>query len=214
MDDQFARLVDPIIKYVIDTLKRIAGPRAEQPDVDEVHKELVSLIQRSREAAAAADRSRDYTRLAERALVYWADEVLINSGWEHAETWREHKLLEKRFYNETVAGDEFFVLAEQARIQSRDALETFFLCLALGFQGRHASGGTQVGSPLERLGAGTYRLVRPQLRRFLPDEEGAGAPGESVPLPGTALLLRVSALTFVTVLASLAGWIMSVYLPY
>ena len=199
------------MKYVIDVRRRIAGPRAEHPGIDEVHDDLVNLIERSREAAAKVVRPRDYIELAERALVYWADEVLINSGWEHAETWRKVGLLEMTFYNATVAGHEFFVLAEQARARSRDALETFFLCLALGFQGRYARDGTHAHPELARFGVEAYRLVRPQLERFLPDEEVG--PGESVPLPGRKLLLRVSVLTAVTVLATLAGWILTVHLP-
>src|SRR5262245_50565533 len=83
MNDRFASLVDPIVQFVIETLRRISGPDAEHPGLDEVHAGLVRLVEGSRRSARAMRSSdgagRHYLELAEYALVYWADEVLIRS---------------------------------------------------------------------------------------------------------------------------------------
>ena len=75
--------------------------------------------------------------LAKYALVYWIDEILINSSWSHALDWREH-ILEWDFYRERLGGEAFFDRAREAEALSRtDPLEVFFLCVALGFQGKY-----------------------------------------------------------------------------
>jgi type VI secretion system protein ImpK len=214
MNERFSLLVDPIFRYVLETQRRIEGHGA-QPGLDEVHDELIRLIKKARRSAASYDRPRHYTELAEYALVYWADEVLINSAWVHAENWRSTRLLEWELYQEAVAGDKFFTKAETARMQSRDALETFFLCVAMGFQGRFAVS----KKPLPRwLGAGSvhpglrewskdaYRHVRENLTRLMPRDD-ARTDGETMVLPGRRLLLRVSVLTAITVLSTLCVWI-------
>jgi len=219
MDNQFAPLVDPIVQYVLDIQRRIAGPRDSHPGADDVYDELVRLFQKSRQAAATLDRPRDYTELAERALVYWADEVLINSNWEHAQTWLLNKLLERTFYQERVAGSEFFARAKLAKVQSRDALETFLLCTALGFRGMYArddgqvvrnTANRRVDPELARIGLDYYQQVRPQIKPFwAEDPKGAS---ETPSLPGRTLLLRVSILTAVTVLTTLGVWILTEHL--
>jgi type VI secretion system protein ImpK len=219
MNERFSLLVDPIVRYVLETQRRIEGHGA-QPGLDDVHDTLIRLIRSARRSAASYDRPRDYTELAEYALVYWADEVLINSAWIHAETWRSSRLLEWELYREAVAGDKFFTKADAARMQSRDALETFFLCVALGFQGRFAGskkplprwlGAGSVHSELREWSKDAYRDVRQNLTRFMPRDE-AGADGETIVLPGRRLLVRVSVLTAITVLSTLCVWLfMSTY---
>jgi type IV/VI secretion system ImpK/VasF family protein len=215
MTKRFHQIVDPIFRYMIDIQRRFVGPGMGHPSLNEVHDELVRLFHKARSSAAAEERPRDYTELAEFALVYWVDEVLINSDWAHAGEWRGHRLLEWEFYGEALAGDKFYAKAELARDRSRDAFETFFLCVALGFQGRFARDkalrprwreGAQVHPELKEWGRQAYRIVRENLDRFAPRDdsaEGAG-PGR---LPGRALLLRVSILVCVTILTTLLTWI-------
>ncbi len=152
--------------------------------------------------------------------MYWADEVLINSDWIHAQQWRGNRLIEWELYQEAVAGDKFFTKAEAARGQSRDALETFFLCVTLGFQGRFAlergmrprwRGRGSVHPELLAWGKETYRIVRTDLDRFLPRDDLQND-GEPPVLPGHRLLLRASILIGITVVATIASWIASTYL--
>jgi type VI secretion system protein ImpK len=220
MNEQFSRLVEPIIRYMINIQRRLVGPGTGHPSLDEVHDELVRLFKESRSSAASYERPRDYTDLAEYALVYWADEVLINSDWAHADEWRGNRLLEWELYQENVAGDKFFTKAEVARAQSRDALETFFVCVALGFQGRYATDkarrprwrGSGMAHPqLREWATEAYRLIRETQERLFPRED-ADFDSDPAPLPGRTLLLRVSILISITVLSTLAAWIGIYYL--
>jgi hypothetical protein len=215
MSPHFARLVDPILRYMLDAQRRFAGAGAGHPGIDEVHDDLLRLFTEARSSAASCDDPRGYTELAEYALVYWVDEILINSEWAHAEGWRGDRLLEWELYKENVAGDEFFAKAEAAVRRSPDALEVFFHCVALGFQGRYArdkarrprwQGGGPVHPELSEWVRETYGLVREGLREFLP-RDGAD-PGDLGPLPGRRLLLRVSLLTALTTLSTLTAWIL------
>jgi hypothetical protein len=122
-----------------------------------------------------------------------------------------------------VAGVEFFKKAEAAaavEARSRDALETFFLCVALGFQGRYArfkdrrprwSAPGEVEPQLVAWGKGAFRLVRGPLEPFMaPGKDDRKNDPDS--LPGRALLLRVSILTACTVLFAMAAMMLSDYL--
>src|SRR4051794_11253500 len=102
MSPRFARLVDPIFRYLFDARRRFVGAVDGHPGIDEVHDDLLRLFAEARASAASYDDGRDYTELAEYALVYWADEVLINSEWAHADGWRGDRLLEWELYKENV----------------------------------------------------------------------------------------------------------------
>ena len=72
-------------------------------------------------------------------LVYWIDEILITSTWAHAQEWTNH-ILEFHFYRESAAAIRFYEKAIEAeKRDSTDPLETFFLCVVLGFRGELAS---------------------------------------------------------------------------
>jgi type VI secretion system protein ImpK len=216
MNQSFARLVDPILRYMFVVQRRFVGAGVGHPTIDEVRDELLRLFAEARSSSASYESSRDYTELAEYALVYWVDEVLLTSEWAHADRWRGDRLLEWELYRENVAGDEFFAKAEAARVRSLDALEVFFLCVALGFQGRYAQdegrrprrrGGSPVHPQLEDWARETYPLVRENLKEFLP-RQGADTADDLGPLPGRTLLLRVSVLTALTTLSTLTAWIL------
>jgi type VI secretion system protein ImpK len=202
MNDSFARLVDPFFQEVIRLQEGFSDPTSAHPSVSEVHDRLVALIQESRQAAAVYHRPRDYTELAEYALVYWADEVLIGSGWVHAKDWLTEGLLEDRLYTTMVGGNDFFKKAERAHTRSRDALETFFVCVMLGFRGCYR------GHDLKPWVEETYQAIyhsAPSLAHDSP-ADGPGA------LLGRTLLLRASVLAMITVLATLAALIATAHL--
>lgn len=208
MTESFARLVDPFVQETLQYLEGFSEPASRHPGLVEVHNRLVSLLEEARQAAVSLPRPREYLELAESALVYWADEVLIRSRWMHASVWRRDGLLEQALYHDNVGGDEFFTKAERARAESRDALETFFLCVTLGFRGRHGVKGSD-GVVGPRADAWlidwidkSYALIYQPIAPFLPPDPPDPAPGT---LPGRALLLQSSVLTMITVLATLAA---------
>lgn len=69
-------------------------------------------------------------------LVVFADDVILNSGWEYAGDWGS-KLLERRFFETEVGGDRFFELFEDIDMSDPEVSSTYFMCLSLGFRGRY-----------------------------------------------------------------------------
>lgn len=220
MNHAFAGLVDPIIAYVTKLQGEFAGPPGGHPGLAEVRAEALRLIEAARSRAARPPRQANYADLAERALVYWVDDVLINSEWTHAEEWRTRALLEQALYGETEGGDKFYDKADEARQRgAADALEVFFVCVALGFRGKHAGhSGRQArwsapSEPARKLGRWVervYPLVCPTVAEFLPDTDAPEAPDGGAPWRG--LLLLVSALASFTILSTLAAWVAAEHL--
>ncbi|HMB69657.1 MAG TPA: type IVB secretion system protein IcmH/DotU [bacterium] len=72
-------------------------------------------------------------------LIAFIDETILNSHWESRDVWRERPLQLDR-YGETVAGERFFERLDKLRAQGpakAELLEIYYLCLALGFEGKY-----------------------------------------------------------------------------
>ena len=208
MNDAYAQLVGPVFQYVIEFPQRLA--RGEVPPLHEVRADLLALLAEAEQRASTLGLAADFAP-AKYALVYWIDEVLINSSWSHALEWREH-ILEWEYFRERLAGEEFYEKARQAETLARsDALEVFFLCVALGFQGKYANnpGELQLGGA----GLRADRLRQPVERPVPPRRPGATPNSRPLrPLPGKSILLGVSVLVSVTALVTLACFILAVHL--
>lgn len=74
------------------------------------------------------------------ALCSFVDEqVQITLGSDNQDQWRPYLIL-KRFHNNEWGGQQFFILLERSTSDSFgyvDLLEIFYLCLALGYQGKY-----------------------------------------------------------------------------
>jgi type VI secretion system protein ImpK len=154
MQSQIAQLVHSVLCYGVELRARLE--RGEQPDLDAEQTELKDRLLSDYEAVRwpefggepARDRGAWTTSPAadarsdapgrflgiRYALACWLDELFTcHSPW--AAAWNEHKL-EVEFYG---SNDRAWRFWEQAHIaQSRpgcDALEAFYLCVALGFRG-------------------------------------------------------------------------------
>jgi type VI secretion system protein ImpK len=68
------------------------------------------------------------------ALVAWVDEKANLSGWAGSAEWNSDPL-QLQLFGTRRAGVEFFEHLEKLRPENAAALEIYFLCLALGFQG-------------------------------------------------------------------------------
>jgi type VI secretion system protein ImpK len=209
MTDAFADVVAPVIQGVIDFQDGLL--RGKQPALDDQKRALTDLLSRSEEKAGrtSPDLARDF-ELAKRALVYWIDEILITSTWAHAQEWTNH-ILEFYFYRESAAAIRFYEKAIEAeKRDSTDPLETFMLCVVLGFRGDLASQEDEIRRWAlrvhGRIAEGTKHpdqfLQEPPR---LPDELRLRT------LPGERLLLAVSLLVAVTAVVSLVGLIAAVH---
>jgi type VI secretion system protein ImpK len=207
MTDAFAALVGPVFQRLIDLQHRL--DRGEHPPLEAERDQLLALLGEAEQKASTSSQLAHDFGLARHALVYWIDEVLIGSGWKHAMEWRQ-QILEWELYHERLRADRFFEKARDAELLAdTDPLETFYLCVALGFRGRY------VDSPPELLKWGERVYTRVvggsrQADRFLPDDPGEAGREALRPLPGKSVLLAVSALVSATVLLTLACFILAV----
>ena len=207
MNDAFAQLVTPILKHGTDLQRRIE--EGEQPDLHQVKAELLELFASAESRAGSSRELASEFSLAKYALVYWVDEILIDSHWAHADSWRAH-ILEWDYYKDNHGGDKFYDRAEDAmRLTSIDPLETFFLCVALGFQGKHATSQADLKLWAERAYA-RISSSAPASERYLPDEPRNGVGVR--PLPGKSLLLVVSILAAGTMVATLVAFLLAAHL--
>lgn len=129
---------------------------------------------------------------AKKALVYWIDEIHVPAHWwEPSARWKE-RTLELEIYGTRRAAPAFFEEGDQAQsLHLNDALETFLLCLSLGFRGIHA------GRP-DELVRWTHEKYAPIARRNSAerkrrDEEKSEAerthPAVEEPMTGPLILL-------------------------
>jgi type VI secretion system protein ImpK len=70
------------------------------------------------------------------AVAAWADEILLAAPWPGAEEWKR-QLLQKRYFNVSSAGVEFFTRLEALGAQQLAVREVYFFCLSMGFAGRY-----------------------------------------------------------------------------
>jgi type VI secretion system protein ImpK len=205
MTDPFASVVGPVFQYVIDLQQRLE--EGENPSLESERKQITELLaEADQKAGSLGQLAHDYD-LARHALVYWIDEVLINSAWRSALEWRQ-RILEWELYGERLRADRFYEKAHEAEaLASTDALEVFYLCVALGFRGR------QVDSPAE-LRQWTQRVYNrivsgsQQPDKFLPDDPTEYKPLR--PLPGPSILLTMSILVSITVLFTVVCFVLAV----
>jgi type VI secretion system protein ImpK len=205
MTDVFASLVSPVFQQVINLQRRLE--EGEDPALEPEREQILAALADAEQKAAASSQLAHDFDLAKHALVYWTDEVLINSRWAHALEWRQ-RILEWDIYQERLRADRFFEKAQEAEaLANTDPLETYFLCVALGFRGRHADGQAELRRWAERV---YNRVVAggQQPDKFLPDEAIEREPLR--PLPGHSILLAVSILVSFTALFTLVCFVLAV----
>jgi type VI secretion system protein ImpK len=208
MTDAFAQIVTPVIRHVIDFQQALASP--DHPPLDAERQRILAFLgEAEQKAGASGELAQDY-ELAKYALVYWIDEVLINSSWRHAPDWGQH-ILEWDLFHERLRADRFYEKARDAEARaSTNPLETFYLAVALGFRGRmldDAGLRAWADRAYARIVAGSR-----QPERFLPDEPRPADPRDLEPLPGKSLLLTVSALVSFTAIITLLCFLAAVQL--
>jgi type VI secretion system protein ImpK len=222
MNDHFADAVGEVIQGVLEFQETLRAHKV--PTVEEARPRFVRLIDGfAKKVSERPARKMDFD-LARCALVYWIDEMLtLHWGWQYAEDFRavclelhytDLKGLKERSprqHDRAVEGPyRFFEMADLAKVREEtDALETFLLCVTLGFRGRF--------DMREPLLIDWVRQVHAHiaLRLRSKDDEPAitGAPVRR--LRGQHLLLGVSVLVAVTAMVTLISFIIAVHArPY
>ncbi len=70
------------------------------------------------------------------ALVAWADEMILKSGWSGRDDWQREPL-QVQLFRTNRAGNEFYDHLARLRADQIAPREIYFLCLLLGFEGQY-----------------------------------------------------------------------------
>lgn len=149
MNDPFADAVGEVVRALLEVHEELRA--GSVPAVAETRERFIRAVDAfARKGREQPAQTLDYD-LARCALVYWIDEMLtLHWGWPHAEEFRAVCLelhypdlkgvkepgLGRR--DRVVEGPyRFYEMAAEAKLRDEtDALEAFWLCVALGFRGQ------------------------------------------------------------------------------
>ncbi len=209
MTDAFADLVTPLFQRVIDLQDHLAWGEARS--LDEVKQLARSWVESTEQRASVDSNLATDFALAKFALVAWIDEVLTDSDWGKSAGWgSEDHMLEWDLYRTRLRADRFYEWAHRAESQnSLDPLETYLLCVALGFRGKYRFNDGPFAQWVERIYGRVASAGSVASKPFLDDTDG-DAPRGLQPLAGPALLVKVSALVSMTTLATLIAYLWAV----
>ncbi len=104
-------------------------------DIEDVFVDLEDIFREQARTARADPKLEGWYERARFPLVWLADEIIINSGWEHSQTW-VHRSFQLKYFGNNVGGDEFFTMAQSLRPEDTPLASIIFAGLALGFKGR------------------------------------------------------------------------------
>jgi len=111
-----------------------SAPETQRPAPAALRNHLISLLERFRQDAQAQKIPDAEIEHARFALVAWADEMILAHKWAGLDEWQRQPL-QQVLFNTVRAGNQFYERVHQIRAGEDQALEIFFFCLALGFQG-------------------------------------------------------------------------------
>ncbi len=123
--------ITELLAYTYHLVDRLATDPVE---FDQVMANYDALIHRAKRKAQNAGISRKLFDDALFAVYAWIDETLLGTGWIHRDQWVRQPL-QKRFFNTTNAGAQFFERIQKLTTNDQDTLEVFDYCLASGFKG-------------------------------------------------------------------------------
>ncbi len=163
--------VNALVDAAMPLLLLAAGLRGarEHPDVATLHAEVTRQVTEFQNRAQAAGAAPEAIAAARYGLCTFIDEVVMNTPWGSRSMWAGRPLL-LMFHKDTGGGEKFFQMVERVladREPRRDLIEFFYVCLALGFEGRYrvAEGGASA------LAATRERLYS-RIREWRPDAAG------------------------------------------
>jgi type VI secretion system protein ImpK len=174
-----------LIAYVAYFLK-IAS--AKQPPHTLVKAEIDRLVSNSQRICEKGNFSHEDYNLARFAVFAWIDEAILSSGWNEKNRWQAEQL-QRIYYQTTDGGELFFDRLNTVGLQQRDVREVYYLCLAMGFTGRHCLAGDDFlldqlkSSNLKLLSGSSVGLPSLERSELFPEAyaaaSGSGAPRRS-----------------------------------
>jgi type VI secretion system protein ImpK len=133
--DCFAELI-AYVAYFVKSKNINSIPFAQvQADV----RRLLSETESTMRGGGIAPEEYDEARFA---VCAWVDETLLASTWAGKMEWQRDSL-QRKYFQTSDAGEEFFERLNHLGQQQRDAREIYYLCLAMGFKGRYHQEGDE-----------------------------------------------------------------------
>lgn len=126
--------VDCVTELLAYTYHLIDRLQVHPMEYEKVAGNYHQLIQRAKARAKSAGIPIKQFDQALFALFAWIDETILETGWQHKHEWIKNSL-QKKFFNTTSAGSEFFKKIEKFGPEDKDILEVYEYCLASGFKG-------------------------------------------------------------------------------
>ncbi len=146
-----------------------------------------ALFREFEERAQRANQPLAMVQLAKYALVAFIDQQVLTSELALKDAWLEHPL-QMRYFDSSTAGEDFYLKLDELRQGNetgrREALEVFYLCLALGFTGKFS----------DPRGLEQRKILMDRLAREIGEQRagdgGALSPHGLDPAPATATVGR------------------------
>jgi type VI secretion system protein ImpK len=129
-----------LVGYVGYFLRTAAERR---PSYNQVKADILRLLGQSEDCVRKGLFPREEYDQARFAVCAWVDEAILNSDWKEKAQWQREQL-QRVYYRTTEAGEEFFERLNAVGFQQRAVREVYYLCLAMGFMGRHCHPGDEV----------------------------------------------------------------------
>ncbi len=114
------------------------GTDQSQITFEQLKQKTNALLVESESNATQCDSSREDYDLARFAICAWVDETVLSSNWEGRRQWQGEQL-QRRYYNTTEAGIEFYTRLNAIGLHQGDVREIYYMCLAMDFKGRYCS---------------------------------------------------------------------------
>ena len=180
------------------------------PSPEVLQRRIESLFEEMGHRARQAEIPADDVQEAKYALAAFMDEQILRSSWPGRTQWMGRPL-QFIYFNETTAGEGFFQRLEVLRAATHRAhvVMVYYLCIALGFQGKYAVYG---GGELDALGEQIQRQVTRQLAdadtvspNGEPRDTVGGGAGRQLPWIGLSIGLVVVAFVVLIVMQVLVG---------
>lgn len=123
----------PLFSFGLELERQLGAQRDGIAPAGQVHQQLLEKIAAANAAARQAGKREQDVREANFAFVAWLDEITADhAAWLAATT-----PLQKRLFDTTNAGDEFFDHLARLTAQQDEVREVYFVAMGLGFVGRY-----------------------------------------------------------------------------
>lgn len=154
--------MDSFVDLMAYTAYFVRSLPTSQPSFQKVKGEILrfaeEIQERMKQCADTGDVTKEDFDLARFAVFSWVDEAITNSSWSEKNQWLGEPLpLQRLYYGTANAGEIFFDRLNAVGPHQRDVREVYYLCLALGFQGRYCHEGD--GYLLEQLRSSNLKVL-------------------------------------------------------